>query len=182
MNYLGDTTTPMIVRMGILYNTTDIITALDIVNKYDNIRVNVGGEMKLLNQNLSVRIGLGVGTNEYLSTAFGFGYKYGLLCFDYGFSYPILGIKNTFGTHNLSIKIMVDTQQITRDQNKSSITTKQVFKPKTKTYIVKEGDTLPLISEKVYKDRIRWREIYNANKENINPTYDLTPGQELVIP
>jgi hypothetical protein len=45
-------------------------------------------------------------------------------------------------------------------------------------YIVEDGDTLPKISEKIYGDRHRWTEIYNANPE----TVVLLRGTALFIP
>ncbi len=45
-------------------------------------------------------------------------------------------------------------------------------------YIVEDGDTLPKISEKIYGDRHRWTEIYNANPQ----TVVLLRGTALFIP
>ncbi len=47
-------------------------------------------------------------------------------------------------------------------------------------YTVQKGDTLSLISEKVYSDKNMWHKIRDANKiENVNA---LRPGTELIIP
>jgi nucleoid-associated protein YgaU len=45
-------------------------------------------------------------------------------------------------------------------------------------YIVEDGDTLPKISEKIYGDRHRWTEIYDANPETIV----ILRGTALLIP
>jgi len=47
-------------------------------------------------------------------------------------------------------------------------------------YTVQKGDTLSLISEKVYSDKNMWHKIRDANKiKNVNA---LRPGTELIIP
>lgn len=56
-------------------------------------------------------------------------------------------------------------------------------KPKPKTYTVKSGDNLSLISKRVYGDSSKWRQIYEANKSVIGSNPNLIkPGQQLVIP
>ena len=50
------------------------------------------------------------------------------------------------------------------------------------TYVVQSGDTLFSISRKFYKSPKRWKEILEANKNNIRDPKDLTIGQTLVIP
>jgi nucleoid-associated protein YgaU len=49
-------------------------------------------------------------------------------------------------------------------------------------YLVKENDTLILISEALYGDYKKWQDIYKLNKDKIaNPTI-LYPGQVLLLP
>ena len=50
-----------------------------------------------------------------------------------------------------------------------------------KKYTVKEGDTLPKISQEFYGNPARWVDIYKANKGQI-PKGKVEPGQVLVIP
>lgn len=58
-----------------------------------------------------------------------------------------------------------------------------VTKPTPKTYTVKSGDNLSLISKRVYGDSSKWRQIYDANKSVIGGNPNLIyPGQQLVIP
>jgi nucleoid-associated protein YgaU len=53
----------------------------------------------------------------------------------------------------------------------------------TKTYTVKSGDNLWLISKRVYGDGSKWRDIYNANIGVIGKDPGIIkPGQKLVIP
>lgn len=49
-------------------------------------------------------------------------------------------------------------------------------------YTVKSGDTLSKIAEQVYGDANRWREIFQANKDQIDNPSVIRPGWELVIP
>jgi DNA repair exonuclease SbcCD ATPase subunit len=53
----------------------------------------------------------------------------------------------------------------------------------TVTHVVKEGETLTVISLKYYGTKERWREIYDANRDALPEGPDkITPGQELTIP
>lgn len=49
-------------------------------------------------------------------------------------------------------------------------------------YVVKKGDTLQKISNKMYGTTRRWKEIYEANKDILESPDLLKPGQKLVIP
>lgn len=51
-----------------------------------------------------------------------------------------------------------------------------------RTYVVKSGDTLSIIAEKVYQDRSQWTLIANANRAILGDTDKLQVGQELAIP
>ena len=51
-----------------------------------------------------------------------------------------------------------------------------------RNYVVQSGDTLFSISRKFYKSPKRWKEILNANRNNIHDPKKLTVGQTLVIP
>ena len=49
-------------------------------------------------------------------------------------------------------------------------------------YVVKSGDTLSKIAKEFYGDANRWREIHEANKEQIENPNLIRPGWELLIP
>ena len=64
---------------------------------------------------------------------------------------------------------------------------KAEVKEKTKTdepqvYVVQPGDSLSKISQEVYGKAGRWKEIYEANKDQIENPNLIRPGQELRIP
>lgn len=54
--------------------------------------------------------------------------------------------------------------------------------PVAETYIVQSGDTLSKISTKVYGSPGRWKEIYEANRQDLKNAHDLRLGQMLRIP
>jgi nucleoid-associated protein YgaU len=49
-------------------------------------------------------------------------------------------------------------------------------------YVVKSGDTLSKIAKEFYGDANRWREIFEANKDQIENPNLIRPGWELSIP
>jgi nucleoid-associated protein YgaU len=49
-------------------------------------------------------------------------------------------------------------------------------------YVVKSGDTLSKIAKEVYGDGNRWREILEANKDQIENPSVIRPGWELQLP
>ena len=57
-----------------------------------------------------------------------------------------------------------------------------IAKEEPKTYVVKKGDTLQKISDKMYGTTKRWKEIYEANKATLKSPDIITPGQEITIP
>lgn len=55
-------------------------------------------------------------------------------------------------------------------------------KAKTKTYVVKSGDTLWAIAKKYYGNGADYPKIFNANKKIVSNPNLIYPGQKLVIP
>lgn len=56
------------------------------------------------------------------------------------------------------------------------------YKKEGKTYIVKKGDTLQKIADKMYGTTKKWKKIYNANKDVLETPDVIRSGQKLVIP
>ena len=52
----------------------------------------------------------------------------------------------------------------------------------SRTYVVREGDTLASISRKFYKSSGHWKKIRDANKSGVTDPGKLKPGQTLTIP
>lgn len=49
-------------------------------------------------------------------------------------------------------------------------------------YVVQRGDSLSKIAKEVYGNAGRWKEIYEANRDQIQDPSLIRPGQELRIP
>jgi nucleoid-associated protein YgaU len=60
--------------------------------------------------------------------------------------------------------------------------TKQPELKDTRVYIVQPGDNLSKIAQEVYGNANRWREIFEANKDQIKDPSLIRPGQKLKIP
>ena len=55
-------------------------------------------------------------------------------------------------------------------------------KAEKRTYVVKSGDSLSKIAGELLGDVMRWPEIYEANKDQIENPDLIHPGQKLIIP
>ena len=53
---------------------------------------------------------------------------------------------------------------------------------KSRTYVVRDGDTLASISRKFYKSSGHWKKIRDANRSVVVDPAKLKPGQTLTIP
>src|SRR6266516_406527 len=69
-----------------------------------------------------------------------------------------------------------------KSQTKDASSKKIASKKGDRSYVVQPGDTLFSISRKFYKSSKHWKEIRDANEENIHDPKKLTVGQTLVIP
>jgi nucleoid-associated protein YgaU len=55
-------------------------------------------------------------------------------------------------------------------------------KGKVRTYVVQSGDTLVLISRKFYQTTGRWKDILDANQNQLSNPDELKPGQTIILP
>lgn len=58
----------------------------------------------------------------------------------------------------------------------------QVVGPETRTYTVQKGDTLAAISRKFYNTSARWKDIVDANHNQLGGSTSIREGQVLIIP
>src|SRR6476646_9869192 len=70
----------------------------------------------------------------------------------------------------------------TPDQTKPDPKTADKKAGASRTYVVREGDTLASISRKFYKSSGRWKKIRDANRNAIQDPSKLKPGTTLTIP
>jgi len=70
----------------------------------------------------------------------------------------------------------------TQKESKSSVISNPTSSGTKKTYTVKKGDTLNSISNIFYKSGKNWKEIYNANKDQLPTPNALKEGMVLTIP
>ena len=70
----------------------------------------------------------------------------------------------------------------TDGKNKKGADAADKTPPGSRTYVVREGDTLASISRKFYKSSGKWKKIQNANRSVINDPAKLKAGMTLTIP
>lgn len=90
---------------------------------------------------------------------------------------------------NLNLHRQIDAgpvkPRLTPDKSPSRHGEKEKIESKqdgSRTYTVKEGDTLASISRKFYKTSKRWREIRDANEKKVDDPDNLKAGLTLTIP
>ena len=88
---------------------------------------------------------------------------------------------------NLSLRKQLDerggkSKAAPDDTSTSRKTDKPVSKAGNKSYVVENGDTLYSISRKFYKSPSHWKQIREANRDQVGDGTKLKPGQTLVIP
>jgi nucleoid-associated protein YgaU len=80
-----------------------------------------------------------------------------------------------------------DSAKATRDAkgfstNPATAAAERAIGKETRTYVVQKGDTLASIARKFYKNSQRYRDIADANQNQLHGTVNLKIGQTLIIP
>jgi tetratricopeptide (TPR) repeat protein len=86
---------------------------------------------------------------------------------------------------NLTLRKEVEDLRAHRTPDKPAAETKTAEKKSgagSRTYVVREGDTMASISRKFYKSSGRWKKIRDANRNAIDDPAKLKPGMTLTIP
>ncbi len=94
---------PIIFKMGVGYKEKDLNVGFDfILRDKDNI-ISFGFERWFFKHQFGVRTGFEFGSREYRKLAVGSSYDSGTIRIDYAFSLPLVGIKDTYGIHRISV-------------------------------------------------------------------------------
>ncbi len=86
------------------------------------VKLKAGIETWLYKRLVSLRGGLNVGTLKYRNAAIGFGYKVNHYEVDYAFTYPLSGLSDTYGSHQLSF-----TYRFGREEEEKAFTWKDLI-------------------------------------------------------
>ncbi|MDH5661400.1 MAG: tetratricopeptide repeat protein [Elusimicrobiota bacterium] len=96
---------PLGVKSGFLYNSDFLTFAFDTTFRNGDVNVYSGVEKWFLNRTFAVRAGLGVGSRSFSNLALGASYTKYLFQLDYAFLYPLSGIRDTYGSHRISLTL-----------------------------------------------------------------------------
>jgi tetratricopeptide (TPR) repeat protein len=96
---------PIGVKSGFLYNSDFLTFAFDTTFRNGDVNVYSGAEKWFLNRTFAVRAGLGVGSRSFSNLSLGASYTKYLFQFDYAFLYPLSGIRDTYGSHRISLTL-----------------------------------------------------------------------------
>ncbi|MBN2408008.1 MAG: tetratricopeptide repeat protein [Elusimicrobia bacterium] len=81
-----------------LLNMNVAVTLID-----SDYRFKTGIETWVFRRNIVVRGGMNIGSSNYRNAAVGLGFSDGWYAVDYSFDYPLSGISNTYGSHQVSV-------------------------------------------------------------------------------
>jgi len=96
---------PIGVRSGFLYNSDFLTFAFDTTFRNGDVNVYSGVEKWFLKRTFGARAGLGVGSRSFSNLALGASYTKYLFQLDYAFIYPLSGIRDTYGSHRISLTL-----------------------------------------------------------------------------
>ncbi|MFH1421934.1 MAG: LysM peptidoglycan-binding domain-containing protein, partial [Planctomycetota bacterium] len=81
---------------------------------------------------------------------------------------------------NTEPNVTVNSQRIVKPQPSQPVNCSNISIPKK--YTVKKGDTLMSIARDCYSDGLKWKAVYEANREVITDPNSLIVGREITIP
>ncbi len=96
---------PLGVKSGFLYNSDFLTFAFDTTFRNGDVNVYSGVEKWFSRRTLALRAGLGVGSRSFSNLALGASYTKYLFQLDYAFLYPLSGIRDTYGSHRISLTL-----------------------------------------------------------------------------
>ncbi|MGM0441289.1 MAG: hypothetical protein ACQEQC_02600 [Elusimicrobiota bacterium] len=90
------------IRLGGSMRTQNLNLNFSLTHLPGSIRARTGMETWLLNRSLFFRGGFNIGSANYRNLTLGFGYNYDKISVDYSWSYPLSGINDMLGNHQIS--------------------------------------------------------------------------------
>ncbi|MCK4532152.1 hypothetical protein KAU39_00055 [bacterium] len=114
-------------KLGSVYKQKSFNAGLDVYYRDNNLKFYGGGEKWFLQKLLGVRGGFGIGDQSYRNLTCGMSWVSPMFQVDYAFAYPISGIEETYGSHQLSFTMRfgqeVKIQRIFSKKEKKFFTT-----------------------------------------------------------
>ena len=74
------------------------------------------------------------------------------------------------------------TPKATSSAEQAAVEGEKAAKSKVRTYVVQSGDTLVSISKKFYQAPSRWKDILDANQNQLSNPDELRVGQTIILP
>jgi LysM repeat protein len=74
------------------------------------------------------------------------------------------------------------TPKATSSAEQAAVEGEKAAKSKVRTYVVQTGDTLVSISKKFYQAPSRWKDILDANQDQLSNPDELKVGQTIILP
>ncbi len=97
---------PFRMKAGYRYVVENLKLLGDVVYEKEEVSVRTGLENRFLDDRISLRGGIGLGSRQMRDLAVGASYlTEGNFRIDYGFTYPLVGIKDMYGTHKISLNM-----------------------------------------------------------------------------
>jgi tetratricopeptide (TPR) repeat protein len=96
---------PIGIKSGFLYDSDFLTFAFDTAFRNGDVNVYSGVEKWFSKRTFGVRAGLGVGSRSFSNLALGASYTKYLFQLDYAFIYPLSGIRDTYGSHRISLTL-----------------------------------------------------------------------------
>lgn len=120
---------PLGLKVGISYRSKKVNVALDSNYKNRDLNIYSGAEVWFVKNTLGLRTGMGIGSREYRSVFLGTSYRYKpYFQIDYAFIYPISGIKETSGSHRISLVLRGKGKPEEKKEEKKEKASKKVEK------------------------------------------------------
>jgi len=96
---------PIGIKSGFLYNSDFLTFAFDTTFRNGDVNAYSGVEKWFSKRTFGVRAGLGLGSRSFSNLALGASYTKYLFQLDYAFLYPLSGIRDTYGSHRISLTL-----------------------------------------------------------------------------